>query len=150
VANSALQPSIFDTYRPQHRHPPAIKIISTQQFSISHASEDFKDCDVTDFQECVFAETHFVSQTNLAATIIASLRIVDDSSPSSCSVRDIVLVGHSTKNDPRILQRLGVDFYKIAPVITILDTYKMTRNLLGPGGSSNSLKDTDTAGNDAT
>lgn len=37
------------------------KSISTLQFSTSHASKDFLDCDFTDFKECVFAETLFVS-----------------------------------------------------------------------------------------
>lgn len=48
---------------------PAIKYIWTQQFSTSHTSQDFWDCDFTDFKECVFAETLFISQAELPATI---------------------------------------------------------------------------------
>lgn len=43
----------------------------------------------------------------------------------------MVIVGHSTKSDLKILQRLGVDIYVIVPVLAILETYLMARNLLG-------------------
>jgi hypothetical protein len=109
----------------------ATKSISTLQFSTSHASKDFLDCDFTDFKECVFAETLFVSQTDLPTTITKCLCIQDNSSPDSHALRNIVIVGHSTKTDLKILQRLGVNIYDIVPVLAILDTHLIARNLLG-------------------
>jgi hypothetical protein len=116
--------------------PLATKSISTQQFSTSHASKDFFGCDFTDFKECVFAETLFVSQTDLSTIITKSLRIQDDSSPDSPALRNIVIVGHSTKSDLRILQRLGVNVYKVAPVLAILDTCLIARNILGANSTT--------------
>ncbi|KIM96022.1 hypothetical protein OIDMADRAFT_59109 [Oidiodendron maius Zn] len=107
----------------------ATKSISTQQFSTSHASRDFLDCDVTDFKECVFAETLFTEQRDLPTTISKCLCIQDESSPGSRAFRNIVIVGHSIKSDLKILQRLGIDVYRIAPVVAILDTYHMIQNL---------------------
>jgi hypothetical protein len=117
---------------------PTSKLISTLQFSTTHSSADFKDCDFTDFRECLFAETYFVSQENLAQTIANSLRIKDDNSLDPLCLRNIVLIGHSIKQDLKVLLRLGVDFYKVAPVVAILDTHGMSRDLLGP--ESRSLK----------
>jgi hypothetical protein len=114
----------------------ATKSISTLQFSTSHASKDFLDCDFTDFKECVFAETVFVSQTDLSTTITQSLRIQDDTSPDPCALRNIVILGHSTKSDLKILQRLGVNVYDVAPVLAILDTDLIARNLLGANSST--------------
>jgi hypothetical protein len=82
----------------------ATKSISTLQFSTSHASKDFLGCDFTDFKECVFAETVFLSQTNLPTTVTKSLRIQDDTSPDSRALRNIVIIGHSTKTDLKILR----------------------------------------------
>jgi hypothetical protein len=115
------------------------KFILTQQFSTTHASQDFLDCDVTDFKECVFAETLFVSQKDLPTTIAKCLCIQDDSSPDSRALRNIVIVSHSTKSDLMIFQRLGVDIYEIAPILAILDTHLMAQNIFG---ASSILQDT--------
>jgi hypothetical protein len=37
--------------------------------------------------------------------------------------------GHSPKSDLNDLQRLGVNVYEIAPILAILDTYLIARNL---------------------
>jgi hypothetical protein len=84
----------------------------------------------------LFAETYFVSQANLAQTITNSLRIKDDNSLDPLCLRNIVLIGHSIKQDLKVLLRLGVDFYKVAPVVAILDTHGMSRDLLGPESRS--------------
>jgi len=110
----------------------AIKPILTQQFSTSHAFKDFLDCDVTDFKECVFAETFFVSQIDLPTTITTCLQIQDDISCNPHTLRNIVIIGHSIKSDLKILQRLGVDVYDTALVLAILDTDHIARKLLGP------------------
>ena len=114
----------------------ATKSLSTLQFSTSHASKDFLDCDVTDFNECVFAETFFVSQADLPATVTKSLRIQDDTSPDPCALRNIVIVGQSTRHDLKILQRIGVNVYDVAPVLAILDTHSIARNQFGANSST--------------
>lgn len=107
------------------------KIISTLQFSTSHASKDFVDCDVTDFKECVFVETFLVSQLDLAATVTKYLCIKDTKSPDSHSLRNIVIVGHSPQSDLKVLQRLGVDVCKILPLRAVIDTYSIAQNFMG-------------------
>lgn len=132
--------------------------ISTQQFSTSHASKDFLDCDVTDFKECVFADTSFVPQRHLATAITKSLRIQDETLRDSGALRDIIIIGHSIKYDLKLLQRLGVNAYEIAPVLAILDTHSITRHLLGPNSATPStsfqlgalLAELHNAGNNAT
>ncbi|PMD19439.1 hypothetical protein NA56DRAFT_542732, partial [Hyaloscypha hepaticicola] len=114
---------------------PASKIISTLQFSTSHPSEDFIDCDFTDFKECGFAETVFVPQADLPTTITESLHIKADTSPDPRTLRNIVIIGHSVKTDLKILQRLGVNVHEVAPVLAILDTDLVARNLLGAKSS---------------
>ena len=121
---------------------PATKLITTTQFSTRHSSAEFKDChDSTEFQECLFAETFLVAQESFAQTIANSLCIQDNNSLDPLCLRNIILVGHSIKLDLKILLRLGVDFYKIAPAVAILDTHRITRHLLGP--ESRSLRVTD-------
>jgi hypothetical protein len=139
---------------------PATKSISTQQFSTSHASKDFFDCDSTDFKECVFAETHFVSRNNLAITFAKSLRIQDTTSSDPKALRKIALVGHSTMSDIIYLERLGVDLYESASVLEIFDTHSMSKLVFGRGFTVGALlgqlecpceaSDFHNAGNDAT
>jgi hypothetical protein len=45
-------------------------------------------------------------------------------------------VGHSIKQELKVLLHLGVDFYKAAPTVAILDTNGMSRELLGPKSRS--------------
>jgi hypothetical protein len=113
-----------------------MKSILTQQFSASNASKDFLDCDVTDFRECVFAEAFLLPQNQVAATVTKYLRIRDDGSPKSRALRDIVIVGHSPEVDLKILQRPGVDVYEVAPVLAVVDTFRMTPLLLWPTSAS--------------
>ncbi|RDL31381.1 uncharacterized protein BP5553_09590 [Venustampulla echinocandica] len=129
----------FDTrhLKPTSRSLPNSSI-STKQVSTCHASKDFIYCDATDFKECVFAETHLAKQGNLHKIIKKCLRIEDSSSPNSRTLRNIVIVGHSIKEDLKTLKRHGIVVHEIAPVVAILDTYRITWNLLGPHTNSNS------------
>jgi hypothetical protein len=49
---------------------PTTKLISTVRYSTTHSSADFKDCDFTDFKECLFAETYSGPQKNLALILL--------------------------------------------------------------------------------
>ena len=81
-------------------------------------------------------EGHFVSQQNLARTITNFLSIKDENSLDPLYLWNIVLIGHLIKQDLKVLPRLGVDFYKIAPTLAILDTHGMCQELLGPESRS--------------
>ncbi|KAL3428264.1 QDE-2-interacting protein [Phlyctema vagabunda] len=109
--------------------PPTAPWIRTQQFSTSNTSKDFHGCDCTDFNECLFVETHRVSQTELPATIRRCLRLPDDQSLDPSKLRDIIIVGHSVRSDLEILQRLGVEVRDVAPVLAIVDTHFIARSL---------------------
>jgi hypothetical protein len=98
-------------------------------YSTTHSSADFKDCDFADFQDCLFVEGHFVSQQNIARTITNFLGIKDENSLDPLYLWNIVLIGHLIKQDLKVLPRLGVDFYKIAPTLAILDTHGMCQEL---------------------
>lgn len=63
-----------NTKSTSQQHP----LISTQQFSTSHASEDFEDCDVTDFRECIFTKTRYVAREDLVDTITRCLQFQED------------------------------------------------------------------------
>jgi hypothetical protein len=89
-------------------------------YSTTHSLADFKDCDFTDFQDCLFVEGNFVSQQNLAQTITNFLGIKGENSLDPLYLWNIVIIGHLIKQDLKVLLRLGVDFYKIAPTLAIL------------------------------
>lgn len=110
-------------------------LIETSQFSTSNASKGFGDCDMTDFQECLFAETYLVSQVDIASRIVSAICIKDTISTNLEALRNIILVGHSPNADLRYNHGLGCDFYRIAPIRAVIDTHLIARHLLGPEAS---------------
>ncbi|KAH8755720.1 hypothetical protein F5883DRAFT_570625 [Diaporthe sp. PMI_573] len=107
------------------QHP----LISTQQFSTSHASEDFEDCDITDFRECFFAKTRHVAREDLVDTITRCLQFQQDI--PAFGLRTVVIVGHSPQHDLEIIRRLGVEMS--SPVAAVLDTHRLSKSILGAG-----------------
>lgn len=122
--------AILDTRRlfAQEGRPTSVtRGIETHQFSTSRASSDFEDCDVTDFVECVFAETFRISQDQVAPTVNRYLRQqVDALDVNSGRLGSIVLVGHSLKTDLAILQAKGVDTSNMA----VLDTHLLSHQVI--------------------
>ena len=108
---------------------PEAGTIITKQFSTFHSSEDFLSCDVTDFKECIFAETFHVTQENLAATNKDCLMIQDINFTDKTVWREVVLVGHSPKHDLQVIQRLGVDISSLVKVIGVVDTHLIARSM---------------------
>jgi hypothetical protein len=121
--------AVLDTRKIAQEHVPAGQYIHTQQFSTSNSSSDFLDCDVTDFQECVFCETFHIEVAKLADAVNEYLQMCDEK--ASGSFRDIAIIGHSPVSDLRILYRIGVDITKMTNVVAILDTHLMAQNLVG-------------------
>ena len=140
--------------------------IRTQQFSTSQTSRDFEDCDVTDFRECAFAETFGLAESDISSVIRQSLQVKDEHATNPESLRGIAIVGHSPCYDLRILERMGLDFASIAPIVAVIDTHTLSRHILGshlPAGRGFSLcavlttlgcpfqrRELHNAGNDAT
>lgn len=67
---------------------------------------------------------------DLSATITKCLCIQGNNSHDSQTLRDIVIIGHSVKSDLKIVQRLGIKICETVPILAILDTHLIVRNLL--------------------
>ncbi|KAI0441890.1 hypothetical protein F4803DRAFT_576113 [Xylaria telfairii] len=83
---------------------------------------------------CIFAQTQYISQEEVPTVITENLRIQDDSEPDTPSgqLRAIVLVGHSIREDLKVLHLLGIDISSIAPILAIIDTHTISRFILPP------------------
>jgi hypothetical protein len=82
---------------------------------------------------CVFAQTQYFTQNELSTIIIQSLVIKDKSKPPKTHhMRDIVLVGHSIREDLKILRLLEIDISKITSILTIIDTHTISRFIFPP------------------
>jgi hypothetical protein len=112
------------------RHLSRFERIEPQNIIVTrHFSTILKDKTI---RECAFAETNKINQNELPSVIRESLQIQN----SNTGFRNIIIFGHSVKPDLRILQRLGIDIFTIAPTVVILDTHNMAREVLG----SNSIR----------
>lgn len=94
--------------------------------------KDFQKSHCTCFKECSFAEALEVSQNDLPSTIKKYIRIRDDRALYPKALRNVVIVGHSLAHDLPLLKRLGVEIYRLAPVVGVLDTHIMARYQPGP------------------
>lgn len=114
---------------------PKPPMISTQQFSTSHASGDFEDCDTTDFKECIFSRTRYIAKDNLNDIIARYLQFPEDTTnqdtKDTIGLRTVVIVGHSPERDLEIIHRLGVSINRIAPIVAIIDSYRLSKYILG-------------------
>jgi hypothetical protein len=128
-----IQPTGLDTrYLKQRTTSNNCGVIRTIHFSISGASKDFERSHCTYFKECSFTEGLEVSQHDLPSTIKKYIRIRDDRALYPKALRNVVIVGQSPAHDLPLLKRLGVDFYRLAPVVGVLDTHIMARYQLSP------------------
>jgi hypothetical protein len=103
------------------------QLISTRHYSHYSTRQLGRRRPPVTTRECTFANTNQVGQDEFPSIIAKSLRVRD----GTC-VRNIAIVGHSVKHDLRIFQRLGIDVPSIAPLVIILDTHNMARDILGP------------------
>ncbi|KAK3934073.1 hypothetical protein QBC46DRAFT_359267 [Diplogelasinospora grovesii] len=108
------------------------QLISTRHYSTRPLERPRRPNRVA-IRECIFAHTNQVDPYELPSIIAQSLCVRDAKAPSPRTCfRNIAIVGHSVKHDLRILQRLGIDILGIAPLLVILDTHNMARDVLGP------------------
>lgn len=140
-----LSPDVQPTSRDPEERGKSISqqhpLISTQQLSTSHSSEDFEDCDVTDFRECIFAKTQYVAREDLADTITRCLQFQEDphnipprhtTDIPALGLRPVVIVGHSPQHDLEIVRRLGVQT-NCTNLVAVVDTHRLSKSILGPG-----------------
>lgn len=123
---SLFPPFSFTQQRPQQRITPPL--ISTKQFSTLYSSEDYEDCDVTNFRECAFAKTDHVEREKLADKTTSCLQFPGETP----EVRAIVIVGQSPQRDLEIVRKLGVELARVSPIAAVLDTHKLCKSILGP------------------
>lgn len=139
-SNSRTTVSNESTSKTAIKHTPKHPLISTQQFSTFHASEDFEACDITEFRECLFAPTRYVAKEDLVATITRCLQFQEDLEHHGAGLmsvlRNIVIVGHTPQHDLEIIRRLGVQISRVAPVVAVLDTHRLSKCILGAGSSA--------------
>jgi hypothetical protein len=81
--------------------------------------------------QCVFAKSQKIDAAEVPPIIIKNLQLPDDNATDG-SLRNIVLVGQSIKEDLKVLRYLGIEPFTIAPVLSVVDTYLMARYALPP------------------
>jgi hypothetical protein len=153
---------IFSPSSPKQPH--CSRRILTQQHSAHRTSEDFEDCDVIDFKECVFAKTKQIQQADIVPTVERCLQHPSNELSLTCTEhrhRPVFLVGHSIQHDLNVLKRLGLDLTHSCRVIGIIDSHSLSRHILPSGpytlgavlsrlGCPHEAYELHNAGNDAT
>lgn len=92
---------------------------------------------------CIFAQTQYRTQDEVPTIISQSLLIRDiPKRPETSYLRNIDLVGHSTRKDLKILHFLDVNIPGIAPILTILETHTQYPDLFAPLSSKSYSKPT--------
>lgn len=116
--------------------------IWTKQFSTLHDSADFQDCDITNFRECLFAETRRVQREHLVDTLTSYFQFPDTTASNNSTFntdetvepRAIIIVGQSPQRDLEVAPQLGLEFSRIFPnTLAVLDTHRLSKAILGPG-----------------
>lgn len=140
------------------KHGPMSKpsLISTKQYSILHNSENRQSSNHAD---CVFASTRQVRREDLAEIIKDCLEFP----VPTLETRSVVIVGQSPQTDLKIAQHLGLRFSNASTIFAVIDTYRLSKSILGSALERHALSDILTeldvpyrledlhhAGNDAT
>ena len=81
---------------------------------------------------CVFARPARITPQCVARTITQNIQIPDTGDTKKDSFRNIILVGHSVKEDLKILQYIGLHLFDLAPISIVIDTYLLARYMLPP------------------
>ena len=80
---------------------------------------------------CIFTRTQQIRPEQVPSILMQNLRIQDNSATSN-QLRPIILIGHSVREDLKILRFLGIDIPSIAPIAAVLDTHTLSRFVLPP------------------
>ncbi|KAI1193401.1 hypothetical protein F5X97DRAFT_314244 [Nemania serpens] len=81
---------------------------------------------------CIFTDTQHISPEKIPTILMQNLRIQNDLGGTRDQLRGIVLIGHSVREDVKILRLLGIDISTIAPIIAVIDTHTVSRFVLPP------------------
>ena len=82
--------------------------------------------------KCVFAKPKRITQDEIQDTIVANLKLADAKSPNSNTLRQVVLVGQSLREDLKILEIYDIDIFTLIPLLTVVDTHTIARHLFPP------------------
>jgi hypothetical protein len=107
------------------------ELITTREFSTKYPVKAKR---LIPGRRCIFAQTNRIGQDQFRSVITKALQIKDPDSPPTgrhARLRNIVLVGHSVTDDLRIIQLLGVDIFSVAPVVAVVDTFRMALSVFG-------------------
>jgi hypothetical protein len=81
----------------------------------------------------IFAQTQYITQDEIPTTLSQNLLIRDYSNGSeTIHLQNIVLVGHSIRQDLKVLRFLDINISEIAPILTIIDTHAISRYVFPP------------------
>ncbi|KAI1114252.1 hypothetical protein F5Y14DRAFT_188648 [Nemania sp. NC0429] len=88
-------------------------------------------------QPCIFTHVQHILPEHVPTILMQHLRIqknpAHNGDPhSSDQLQAIILVGHSIREDLKILRLLGIDISTIAPIVAVLDTHTLSRFVLPP------------------
>lgn len=84
-------------------------------------------------RQCIFAQTEYITQDQVSTTVSQNLHIEDSSvNHQHGRLRKIVLVGHSIREDLRVLRLLGIDLSSLTHILAIIDTHTISRFTFPP------------------
>ncbi|KAK5997485.1 hypothetical protein PT974_02846 [Cladobotryum mycophilum] len=104
--------------------------ISIRMFKVAGLSSS-KTAQSKGKKRCVFVKPRHITQEQVPTTLTQNLRIHDGSSKDG-PLRNIVLVGHSIREDLKIIRLLDINIFDVAPVLTAINTYVIARYILPP------------------
>lgn len=84
-------------------------------------------------RQCLLAQTQYITQDQVSTTINQNLHVEDCSdNHQNGHLLEIVLVGHSIREDLRVLRLLGIDVPCLTQILTIIDTHSISRFIFPP------------------
>ncbi|KAI1421286.1 hypothetical protein F5Y12DRAFT_768795 [Xylaria sp. FL1777] len=87
-------------------------------------------------RSCIFTHTQRIRRDKVPTILMQNLRIKNinlrPNSTASDQLRGIILIGHSIREDLKILRLLGINISTIAPIVAIIDTHTLSRFVLPP------------------
>ncbi|KAI1754707.1 hypothetical protein F4782DRAFT_456706 [Xylaria castorea] len=84
---------------------------------------------------CIFTHTQQISPEKIPTILMQNLCIQNNLGPNNSTsdqLRGIVLIGHSIREDLKILHLFGINISTIAPIIAVIDTHTLSRFVLPP------------------
>ncbi|KAI1123669.1 hypothetical protein F5Y10DRAFT_251360 [Nemania abortiva] len=81
---------------------------------------------------CMFTHTQQILLEEVPTILMQHLRIRNNPARTGDQLQAIILIGHSIREDLKILRLLGIDISTISPILAVLDTHTISRFVLPP------------------